>query len=106
MTTADHDPSAAQPSSYGQFMQLVRGRCSCRCYDAARGVSRDVLDQCIEAARLAPSACNRQPWRFVIADDPLVVAALRAEGKRVGIPHPWWANVPVFVAVCARAPTA
>jgi nitroreductase len=83
-------------------MELVRGRRSCRCYDASRAVSRVLLDHCVEAARLAPSACNRQPWRFVVVDDPIAVDALRAEGKRVGIPHPWWANVPVFVAVCAR----
>jgi nitroreductase len=102
MTTADQDPAGGRAAAYGQFIELVRRRRSCRCYDAARAVPRALLDQCLEAARLAPSACNRQPWRFVVADDPVVVAALRAEGKRAGIPHPWWANVPVFVALCVR----
>jgi len=26
--------------------------------------------QCIEAARLAPSACNAQPWKFIVVDEP------------------------------------
>ena len=28
--------------------------------------SRDIIDGCIEAARLSPSACNSQPWEFII----------------------------------------
>jgi nitroreductase len=32
-------------------------------------VPREILDRCLEAARLSPSACNSQPWSFVIVDD-------------------------------------
>jgi len=32
-------------------------------------IERDKIYLCLEAARLAPSACNTQPWRFVIVDD-------------------------------------
>ena len=53
------------------FLELARRRHSLRRYDP-RPVPREVLDRCCEAARLAPSACNGQPWRFVLADrDPL-----------------------------------
>ena len=53
------------------FLDLVRHRHSLRRYDS-RPVPREVLDRCCEAARLAPSACNGQPWRFLLADrDPL-----------------------------------
>lgn len=30
---------------------------------------RDAIEYCLEAARLAPSACNSQPWRFIVLDD-------------------------------------
>ena len=32
-------------------------------------VERDKIMMCLEAARLAPSACNSQPWKFVVIDD-------------------------------------
>ncbi len=94
--------AAALPGAYGQLLSALQARRSCRHYDAGRPVPRELLERCVEAARLAPSACNRQPWRLVIADAPDVLARLRAEARKPGIPHPWWEQVPVFVALCAR----
>ncbi len=94
--------NAADSPFLAPLMTLLQTRRSCRRYDGQRPVPRELLDRCVEAARLAPSACNRQPWRFVIADDPGVVAQLRAEARSPGIPHPWWEQVPVFVALCAE----
>ncbi|MDD2963949.1 MAG: nitroreductase family protein [Bacteroidales bacterium] len=51
------------------FNDLIRMRQSVRRY-AARPVEREKLEQCLEAARLAPSASNSQPWTFVVVDDP------------------------------------
>jgi nitroreductase len=51
------------------FLELVNERRSVRAY-AERNVPRDILDRCLEAARLAPSACNSQPWYFIVVDDP------------------------------------
>lgn len=53
-----------------EFIDLVRRRYSLRRYDPSRPVSRALLDECMEAARLAPSACNSQPWSFYIVDQP------------------------------------
>ena len=50
------------------FLELVKKRYSCRKY-LAKPVSRERIQQCIEAARLAPSACNSQPWNFIVVDD-------------------------------------
>lgn len=60
------------------FLELCRRRESTRHYDAARGVERAAIERCLEAARLAPSACNSQPWRFIVVDDPAAKAALAA----------------------------
>ena len=51
------------------FLDLVKLRRSVRRY-SGRVPSRDVLDRCVEAARLAPSACNSQPWTFIVVDEP------------------------------------
>ncbi len=96
------DPCAVRPCSYPHLLAAVQGRRSCRHYDVGRPVPRALLDACAEAARWAPSACNRQPWRLLIADAPETLARLRAEARKPGIPHPWWDQVPVFVALCAR----
>jgi len=51
------------------FIDLVKKRRSARRY-SERPVSREIIDQCLEAARLAPSACNSQPWSFIVVDNP------------------------------------
>lgn len=49
---------------YEAFMQLVKERHSTRKF-TGEPVSRKQLEAVLEAARLAPSACNLQPWRFI-----------------------------------------
>lgn len=52
------------------FLTLVKNRQSDRSYDANRPVEPEKLDYILEAARLAPSACNAQPWSFIVVNDP------------------------------------
>jgi nitroreductase len=49
------------------FLELVRKRQSERKY-SDKPVARDSIERCIEAARLAPSACNSQPWTFMVVE--------------------------------------
>lgn len=51
------------------FLQLVLSRQSDRAYDKERPVEVEKLERILEAARLAPSACNAQPWKFVVVTD-------------------------------------
>lgn len=51
------------------FLKLVQQRQSVRSF-SNKPVEREVLMRCVEAARLAPSASNAQPWKFIIIDDP------------------------------------
>lgn len=44
------------------FLEIARARQSCRSYDETRPVEQEKLDAVLEAARLAPSACNAQPY--------------------------------------------
>ena len=48
------------------FTQIAQNRQSCRNYDENRPVEQEKLDAILEAARLAPSACNGQPYRFTV----------------------------------------
>ena len=51
------------------FLELVKSRFSARDY-VDKPVEREKIETCLEAARLAPSACNSQPWKFIVIDDP------------------------------------
>ena len=48
------------------FLEIARMRQSCRSYDEGRMVEAEKLDAVLEAARLAPSACNGQPYKLTV----------------------------------------
>ena len=52
----------------GFFKKLAMLRRSVRRYET-RPVEREKILACIEAARLAPSACNSQPWHFIVVEN-------------------------------------
>jgi nitroreductase len=52
-----------------EFKDLVLRRYSCRKFQNI-SVERNKIVQCIESARVSPSACNAQPWKFIVIDEP------------------------------------
>ena len=48
------------------FMEIARIRQSCRAYDETRPVEAEKITAMLEAAQLAPSACNGQPYHFTV----------------------------------------
>ena len=48
------------------FMEIAQNRQSCRSYDENRPVEQEKLDAILEAVRLAPSACNGQPYHLTV----------------------------------------
>lgn len=85
------------PSEY--FYELVRNRQSDRAYDT-RPVEKEKILRIIEAARLAPSACNAQPWRFIIVDDNELKNKLAdaAASRILGINH-FTKQAPVHIVI-------
>jgi len=51
-----------------KFSELIKIRQSVRSY-TNKPVEKEKLDICLEAARLAPSASNSQPWKYIVIDD-------------------------------------
>lgn len=80
------------------FQALVARRRSCRAYKPDP-VPRGQLEMLIEAARLAPSACNRQPWRFAVVTAADKRQALVRDGLMPGMAMDWAADAPVIVAI-------
>ncbi|MBR6787290.1 MAG: nitroreductase family protein [Clostridia bacterium] len=48
------------------FMDIAKARQSCRSYDETRAVEPEKLAAVLEAGRIAPSACNGQPYHFTV----------------------------------------
>ena len=48
------------------FMEIAKLRQSCRSYDETKDVENEKLEAVLEAARIAPSACNGQPYHFTV----------------------------------------
>lgn len=67
------------------FLQLVLSRQSDRVFDKSRPVELDKIERLLEAARLAPSACNAQPWRFVVVTDPELVGQIGQAAAGLGM---------------------
>jgi nitroreductase len=82
------------------FLELAKQRVSIRSY-TKRPVSKKMLHDVLEAGRLAPTACNYQPFQFVVVKEPENLAAL-AESY----PAQWFAEAPVVIAVCVQPSSA
>jgi len=60
------------------FTQLIQERESIRDYDPSHKVPQKTLERILNAGRLAPSATNRQPWKFIVVSSESVLAKVRA----------------------------
>ena len=60
------------------FMEIALARQSCRSYDETRPVEEEKLAAILEAARLAPSACNGQPYHMTVCRGETAKAVAKA----------------------------
>lgn len=81
------------------FNKLVQSRQSDRAYNT-RPVESDKIIRILEAARLAPSACNAQPWHFIVVDEPELKNKLAdaAASRILGINH-FTKQAPVHIVI-------
>jgi nitroreductase len=77
-----------------EFSELIKVRESIRNYDPKRPVSKDVLLKILDTGRLAPSAANRQPWKFVIITSNEMLVRIKACYEKE-----WFRDAPQILAV-------
>jgi len=77
-----------------EFSELIKKRYSVRAYKPDQ-VEDEVLNQVLEAARLAPTAANRQPFQLVV----IPTAGREAELKRI-YPSGWFTQAPLVICAC------
>jgi len=86
------------------ILDLIKSRKSHRKY-GNRQVEQEKLNRIIEAGRMAPSACNAQPWKFIIVNDPGLVAkvAEAASTPLLGM-NTFVAQAPVLIVIVREKP--
>ncbi|HQH18757.1 MAG TPA: nitroreductase family protein [Bacteroidales bacterium] len=60
------------------FLDLANKRQSVRKY-LNKAVEKEKIERCLEAARIAPSACNSQPWKYIVVNDAAIVQKVAKE---------------------------
>ena len=81
------------------FKELIISRQSVRRY-AETTVEPEKLNQCLEAARLAPSASNSQPWKFIVVDEePLRTEVAKATFSDIKLINKYTLQAPVIVVI-------
>lgn len=72
-------------------LELMKKRCSVRKFQD-RPIEREAMLKVLEAGRVAPSACNLQPWHFIVVQDQQLKNQL---GK-------WEAKAPAIIVICGN----
>ncbi|MCX7855651.1 MAG: nitroreductase family protein [Anaerolineae bacterium] len=81
-------------------LEAIRKRCSLKACISEKPVEPEKVRMVLDAARLAPSARNTQPWRFIVVQGKEAVGSL-VEAALFG-PNAAVKHAPVIIVVCAR----
>ena len=87
-----------------ELLELINRRQSDRKY-SDKPVEQEKLDRIIEAGRMAPSASNSQPWKFIVVTDPAVLSKLSeaASAKLLGM-NEFVSQAPVMIVLIRENP--
>ena len=82
------------------FTEIAQNRQSCRSYDPARAVGEEKLSAILESARLAPSACNGQPYHITVCKGEAAKEAAKAT-QGMGM-NKFATDAPVLLVISER----
>jgi nitroreductase len=86
------------------MLELILRRQSDRKY-SDKPIEADKLERIIEAGRMAPSACNAQPWKFVVVTDSLLRQKIsEAVTERITGMNSFAINAPILVVIIREKP--
>lgn len=77
-----------------EYTELIRTRESIRNYDPNRPVPKEILVKILDAGRLSPSACNYQPWKFLLISSSSLLEKVRACYQR-----DWFKDAPHILVI-------
>lgn len=86
------------------LIDLIKQRKSCRKFDPNRPVDAELIRRCLDAARDAPSACNSQPWHFIVIDDDAIRRKICDQALCTGLyrMNAFCRDAPVLIAIVSE----
>jgi len=81
--------------------EILEARRSVRGY-ASQPVKEEGIKAIFESARVAPSACNSQTWRFIAVTDRALIQKITQDGMLPVIRNAWIATAPLVIVGCAQ----
>jgi nitroreductase len=87
-----------------QVLELIKKRQSDRKY-SKKAIDKETIERVLEAGRVSPSACNAQPWKFIVVDNPGLKGeiAKAASAKLLGM-NSFVAQAPVLIIIVREKP--
>jgi len=87
-----------------EMLELINSRQSDRKY-SDKPIEKDKLERIIEAGRMAPSACNAQPWKLIIVTEPdlLHKVSVAASAKLLGM-NSFVGQAPLIIVIVREKP--
>jgi nitroreductase len=77
-----------------EYTELIHNRESIRNYDSNRTVPKEILKKILDAGRMAPSACNYQPWKFLMISSSSMLEKVRTSYQR-----DWFKDAPHILVI-------
>ena len=77
-----------------EYSELIVNRESIRNYDPDKPVPKEITEKILNAGRVAPSACNYQPWKFLV-----ISSAEMLEKVKLCYPRDWFKDAPNILVV-------
>jgi len=90
--------------SFSSFRELLQKRYSVRSF-SSQPVEEEKIIQCLQAAHLAPSACNAQPWKFIVVNDEALKNQIAETTSKHIVPmNHFTRQAPVHIVVVMERP--
>ena len=80
-----------------EFTELIHSRESVRSYNPNRPVQKETIEKILDAGRLAPSAVNHQPYKFLVISSPEMLEKVKVCYKR-----DWLKDAPLILVVVGQ----
>ena len=74
-------PPAEMGTRAAEFLADMKRRRTVRHF-SDRSVPRGIIENCLRTANSAPSGANKQPWHFVVVEDPMVKRQIREAAEQ------------------------
>jgi len=85
-------------------LELIKSRQSDRKY-SDRQIEKEKLDRILDAGCMAPSACNAQPWKFIVVNGPILLSGLaEASSARLLGMNSFVTQAPVIIVIVREKP--